>query len=77
MINLSNGEIDFKARKIAEILEEVPLYYLNEIMELAHESRQRDGDIDGIDSTSSSEEEEEEEETTDEEEEEEEEEEDE
>ena len=37
MLKLSGSEIDFYASKIYETLEEIPLYYIEEIMELAFE----------------------------------------
>ena len=56
MLKLSGSEIDFFALKIGEYLEEVPLYYVEEILELAYEDRRKEGDIDGIDTSSSEEE---------------------
>ena len=55
MLKLSGSEIDFFALKIGEYLEEVPLYYVEEILELAYEDRRKEGDIDGVDTSSSSE----------------------
>ena len=56
MLKLTGSEIDFYASKIAETLEEIPLFYLEEIMELAFEGRKREGDLEGIDLSSSEEE---------------------
>mgnify|MGYP003645074714 CR=1 FL=1 len=56
MLKLSGSEIDFYASKIYETLEEIPLYYIEEIMELAFEDRRREGDIEGLDISSSEEE---------------------
>ena len=56
MLKLTGSEIDFFASKIAETLEEIPLFYLEEIMELAFEGRKREGDLEGIDLSSSEEE---------------------
>tara|TARA_R110002051_G_scaffold280688_1_gene342320 strand:+ start:2665 stop:2904 length:240 start_codon:yes stop_codon:yes gene_type:complete len=56
MLKLSGSEIDFYASKIYETLEEIPLYYIEEIMELAFEGRKREGDIEGLDISSSEEE---------------------
>tara|TARA_R110000782_G_scaffold209831_1_gene297998 strand:+ start:21 stop:275 length:255 start_codon:yes stop_codon:yes gene_type:complete len=56
MLKLTGSEIDFYASKIAETLEEIPLFYLEEIMELAFEGRKREGDIEGLDISSSEEE---------------------
>lgn len=59
-IELSNGEIDCFADDIYKILRDVPLFYLNEIIELAHEGRKRDGEIEDLDVSESEEEVEEE-----------------
>ena len=56
MKNLSGGEIDDHGRKIAEYLEDVPIYYIIEVLEIAREGREREGEIDGVDTTSSDEE---------------------
>ena len=61
MKNLSGHEIDDFANDIFKVLKEVPLFYLNEVLELAKEGREREGDIDKLDTDSSEEEEEEEE----------------
>mgnify|MGYP003117276192 FL=1 len=60
MKSLNGSEIDEYANDIFKILKEVPLFYLNEVLELAKEGRQREGDIDKLDTDSSSDEEEEE-----------------
>tara|TARA_R110000765_G_scaffold320522_2_gene412515 strand:+ start:2478 stop:2714 length:237 start_codon:yes stop_codon:yes gene_type:complete len=60
MKNLSGHEIDDFANDIFKVLKEVPLFYLNEVLELAKEGREREGDIDKLDTESSEEEEEEE-----------------
>lgn len=57
-IELSNGEIDCFADDIYKILRDVPLFYLNEIIELAQEGRKRDGEIEDLDVSESEEEEE-------------------
>ena len=57
MRKLSGGEIDSFADDIFEILKEVPLYYVREVLELGLEFREREGDIEDIDTTSSSDEE--------------------
>jgi len=59
MKKLTGGEIDNYANDIFDILKDVPLYYLNEVMELALEGRKREGEIEDIDTDTSSEEEEE------------------
>jgi hypothetical protein len=56
MLKLSGGEIDDHARRISEYLEDVPIYYITEVLEIAREGREREGDIDGVDTTSSDEE---------------------
>ena len=61
MKSLSGNEIDDYANDIYKILKEIPLFYLNEVLELAKEGREREGSIDKLDTDSSSEEEEEEE----------------
>jgi len=58
MKNLTGGEIDTFANDIVDVLKEVPLYYLNEVMELALEGRKKEGEIEDIDTDTSSEEEE-------------------
>ena len=56
MLKLTGSEIDFFASKIYETLEEIPLYYIEEVLELAFEGRKREGDIEGLDISSSEEE---------------------
>ena len=56
MLKLTGSEIDFYASKIGEYLGDIPLFYVEEIMELAFEERKREGDIDGVDTSSSEEE---------------------
>ena len=68
-VKLSQGEINSFSADISKILSNVPLYYLNEIMEGAMEDRIREGEMDHLDisseeESSSSEEEEEEPKTT-------------
>jgi len=60
MKSLNGSEIDDYANDIYKILKEVPLFYLNEVLELAKEGREREGEIDKLDTESSEEEEEEE-----------------
>ena len=72
-VKLSQGEINSFSADISKILSNVPLYYLNEIMEGAMEDRIREGEMDHLDisseeESSSSEEEEEPKTTSDEEE---------
>jgi hypothetical protein len=56
MLKLSGSEIDFYASKIYETLEEIPLFYIEEVLELAFEGRKKDGDIEGVDLSSEEEE---------------------
>ena len=56
---LSNGEIENYAKDIYKILQDIPVFYINEIVENAVCERKREGEIENIDYTSSSEEEEE------------------
>ena len=51
-INLTSGEINSFADDIYEVLEDIPLFYLIEILELSHEKRMRDGDNPNLDITS-------------------------
>ena len=51
-INLTSGEINSFADDIYEVLEDIPLFYLIEILELAHEKRMRDADNPNLDITS-------------------------
>ncbi len=59
MKSLNGSEIDDYANDIYKILKDVPLFYLNEVLELAKEGREREGEIDKLDTDSSSDEEEE------------------
>ena len=51
-IKLSGGEIDSFADAISRILEDVPLYFLSEVMEIAHENRIRCGEDPDLDVSS-------------------------
>tara|TARA_E500000318_G_scaffold35819_1_gene34906 strand:+ start:142 stop:375 length:234 start_codon:yes stop_codon:yes gene_type:complete len=53
MKNLSNGEIESYARDISEILEQIPLFYVYEVLEMANEKRQKENEIEGVDTTDS------------------------
>lgn len=53
MLELSSGEIESYSRDISQILEEIPLYYVYEVLELANDYRQREREIEGVDITSS------------------------
>ena len=61
-IELNSGEVNSFANDIYKILMEIPLYYVVEVLELAHSDRVREGKLIELDMTSSSEEEEEEDE---------------
>ena len=61
-IKLSQGEVNNFAEDVYNIIKEIPIYYLNEIIENAVEERKKEGEIEHIDYVSSSDEEEEEEE---------------
>ena len=41
---LSQGEINTFGRSIYSVLKDVPLFFLNEVMEIAMEDRRRDGE---------------------------------
>jgi hypothetical protein len=56
-IVLSCGEIQSYSSDIYEILSNIPLFYLYEILELAQEGRQRDGEVYELDISDSEEEE--------------------
>jgi len=51
---LSEREINDFAQEIYEILRDIPLFYLHEILELADDVRQRDGELQDLDITSDS-----------------------
>lgn len=55
---LSSGEIDNYANDIFCLLKEIPLFYVKEVLELANEEREKEGEIDDIDTSSSDEDEE-------------------
>ena len=54
-INLTQGEINSFAEDIYKILTNIPLYYLHEILELAEEQRQKDGEDPDLDLSDSDE----------------------
>ena len=60
MLKLSQGEIESYSRDISDILENIPLFYVYEVLELANEKRQKECEIEGIDTETSDEEEEQE-----------------
>ena len=51
---LSEREIDTYAEEISEILNHVPLFYINEVLELANDIRQKQGALSFLDVTSDS-----------------------
>jgi hypothetical protein len=57
MLRLSSGEIESYSANISEILEQIPLFYITEVLELANEKRKREGEIENIDTSESEEEE--------------------
>ena len=59
-IKLSQGEVNNFAEDVYNIIKEIPIYYLNEIIENAVEERKKEGEIEHIDYVSSSDEEDEE-----------------
>jgi len=58
-IKLSQKEVNNYSEDIYKILQDIPVFYINEIVENAVCERKREGEIQNIDYTSSSEEEEE------------------
>ena len=48
-INLTQSEINSFASDIYKILIDIPLYYLHEVLELAEEQRQKDGEDPDLD----------------------------
>ncbi len=55
-IKLSQSEINGYAEDITRILVDIPLFYILEVLELAQERREKEGDIPELDITSSEEE---------------------
>ena len=55
---LSSGDINNYANDIFCLLKEIPLFYVKEVLELANEEREKEGEIDDIDTSSSDEDEE-------------------
>ena len=51
---LSEREIDNYAEEISDILNNVPLFYINEVLELANDIRQKQGALSFLDVTSDS-----------------------
>ncbi len=65
MKSLNGYEIEEFADDVFKILKEVPLFYVREVLELSLEQREREGEIDDLDTSSCSEEEEEEDSSSD------------
>ena len=57
-IKLSQKEVNNYSEDIYKILQDIPVFYINEIVENAVCERKREGELENIDYTSSSEEEE-------------------
>jgi len=55
-IKLSDSEIKSFAEDVYKVLEDVPLFYVYEVLELANEHRQKEGENPDLDTTSSEEE---------------------
>ena len=51
-VKLSSGEVNDFAHQIAKVLMDTPLFYVNEVMEIAMEARQREGKIEDLDVSS-------------------------
>tara|TARA_Y100000004_G_scaffold192875_1_gene254205 strand:- start:1510 stop:1710 length:201 start_codon:yes stop_codon:yes gene_type:complete len=58
MKSLNGYEIEEFADDVFKILKEVPLFYVREVLELSLEQREREGEIEDLDTSSCSEEEE-------------------
>jgi len=52
-IKLSQGEVNNFAEDVYRIIKEIPIYYLNEIIENAVEERKKEGEIEHVDYVSS------------------------
>jgi len=57
-LKLTQGEINSYADDISKVLEDIPLFYVYEILELANEQRQKEGEIPELDVSSSEDEDE-------------------
>mgnify|MGYP003116931992 CR=1 FL=1 len=57
MKSLNGYEIEGFADDVFKILKEVPLFYVREVLELSLEQREREGEIDDLDTETSDEEE--------------------
>jgi len=63
-IKLSQNEVNNLSEEVYNLIKEIPIFYLNEIVENAVLERKKEGEIENIDYITSSEEEEEEEENS-------------
>ena len=55
-VKLSESEINSFADDISKVLMDIPLFYIYEVLELANETRQREGEIEDLDISDSDEE---------------------
>ena len=55
-VKLSESEVNSFADDISKVLMDIPLFYVYEILELANETRQREGEIEELDISDSDEE---------------------
>lgn len=55
-VKLSESEINSFAYDISKVLMDIPLFYVYEVLELANETRQREGEIEELDISDSDEE---------------------
>ena len=56
-VKLSEGEIQGFIDDVAKVLNQVPLFYVYEVLERANEDRQRDGELSDLDISDSEDEE--------------------
>mgnify|MGYP003137153472 CR=1 FL=1 len=55
-VKLSESEINSFADDISKVLMDIPLFYIYEVLELANEIRQREGELEDLDISDSDEE---------------------
>ena len=55
-VKLSESEINSFADDISKVLMDIPLFYIYEVLELANETRQREGELEDLDISDSDEE---------------------
>ena len=51
---LSQSEVNGYGKEIAKVLNDIPLFYIVEVLELGLEERKREGDLEGLDNISES-----------------------